>query len=75
MITLFKFSNTEFSVFNDSQTYSGSINVVAGILLSMGVYEDEIEAAIGDMRNKDHNTAEFGINKTFIFSHNFNKAA
>lgn len=75
MIRLLKFSNTEYVVLNGEETREGNLNKAAGILLGIGVNEEEIEAALIDMRVKRNNTAEFGVNKTFIFSHRYEKAA
>jgi hypothetical protein len=37
---------------------------------SLGFKPDELQAALLDMLNKDHDSANFGINKTFIYSFN-----
>lgn len=52
-----------------------------GSLLALGIYlthvlkfnPEELEAALFDMLDYGHDSAQFGINKTYLFSFNKNK--
>lgn len=49
--------------------FSGSLNEVAKIMVNgFDFYIEEIEAGIETMIENDHDLANFGVNRNFIFS-------
>jgi hypothetical protein len=43
------------------------------VMFELGVNSDEIEYGLSELIRNDHNVANYGINKTFIFSKNVDK--
>ncbi len=53
--------------------FEGPKEMILRKTLELGIISTELEFAIGDMYRRDHNTAEFGVCGTFIYSHNDSK--
>lgn len=52
---------------NETEVYS-SIEDAADVMVTLGVIDDEIDAALIQMSGLGHTRANFGVNGSFIFS-------
>jgi hypothetical protein len=70
MLDLYKLENNVWAVktLRTGVSVFPSIEEAADFMLSLGVYDDEIDSALIDIVTLNHTRAQFGINGSFIFS-------
>jgi hypothetical protein len=70
MLKLIKIEDGQFVVYNSgcAKAYIGTLADAIETLELLDIRADEIDDSLRDMNNKGHNTAVFGIDRTFIYS-------
>lgn len=70
---LIKLGPNSFAVRKDKNTYvGGTLDVFSFLTKECDVKTDEAAYAFSELRDKDHNVAQFGITRTFIFTSKIN---
>ena len=60
-----------YSVMNDTVSFEGTrLAVLTFMTFRLGFNPDELEVALLDMLHNDTDSADFGVNGTFIYSFN-----
>lgn len=70
MLKLIKIEDGQFVVYNSGckKAYVGTLADAIEMMELLSIQAHDIDFALEDMTNKGHNTAIFGINRTFIYS-------
>lgn len=68
---LYRITNKRFVAKDPRFIYTGSMLEVAKFLNERGYEISELELGFSELINKDHDYAEFGMRKMFIFSREF----
>lgn len=68
MYELYK-KGDEWEIHATNEAYAGSFKMVISYCIStLAIDSAQLEAAVSDMMQKDHNAAHFGLYKQFIYS-------
>ena len=67
-MTLLRLSQYLYAVEKNNEVYQGTRQEAMRLLKSCGILSEEIFLAMEYFERDNHNRAEFGVNKTFIFS-------
>lgn len=77
MYELYKINEDHYqihSTYSNVRAMEGTLLAIGTYLVySLGFYIEEVEAALLDMNDKDHDAAQFGFECTFIYSFNKNE--
>jgi len=68
MFKVIKLKEDSYQIKTPTKTYEGNTRHTVLTMHDMGVDWDDIEFGLTSMLNNNHSVAEYGINKTFIFS-------
>jgi hypothetical protein len=70
MIKVFKLRDSEGYVLQTKtqSIFSGTLQKLIGIMREIGINDEEIEYGLVELHANEHDIAEYGINKLFIYS-------